>query len=264
MTGRIIEQIYPTIAFRPGPILLDVRGLTTADGSVSNASIRVRAGEIVGIAGLVGSGKSQLGRACFAAEPIVSGSVTLDGADLTGLPIRQIMRRGLFYIPADRRQEGLVMVCGARENMALPSLDRPDFSSRLFLKRKTELQRTGELAKKVELKPNNLERHLEHFSGGNQQKVLIAKALTRDVRLFIFDEPTVGVDVGTRVAIYGFIKELCESGAGILIISSDLPEMLNLTHRTYVMHRGELRAELHGADITQDNVLSHFFERETA
>jgi ribose transport system ATP-binding protein len=264
MTGRIIEQIYPTIALRPGPILLDVRGLTTADGSVSNASIRVRAGEIVGIAGLVGSGKSQLGRACFGAEHIVSGSVTLDGADLTGSPIRQIIRRGLFYIPSDRRQEGLVMVCGARENMALPSLDRPDFSSRLFLKRKSELQRTGELAKKVELKPNNLERHLEHFSGGNQQKVLIAKALTRDVRLFIFDEPTAGVDVGTRVAIYGFIKELCESGAGILLISSDLPEILHLTHRTYVMHRGELRAELHGADITQDNVLSHFFERETA
>jgi ribose transport system ATP-binding protein len=264
MTGRVIEQIYPTIAFRPGRTLLDVRGLTTADGSVRNASIRVRAGEIVGIAGLVGSGKSQVGRACFGAQRIAGGSVTLDGADVTGLPIRQIIRRGLFYVPSDRRQEGLVMVCGARENMALPSLDRPVFASRMFLKRKSELQRTRELAKKVELRPNNLERHLQHFSGGNQQKVLIAKALTREIKLFIFDEPTVGIDVGARLAIYGFIKELCEAGAGVLLISSDLPEILHLTHRTYVMYRGELRAELHGADITQENVLSHFFERETA
>jgi ribose transport system ATP-binding protein len=264
MTGRVIEQIYPTIAFRPGRTLLDVRGLTTADGSVRNVSIRVRAGEIVGIAGLVGSGKSQIGRACFGAQRIAGGSVILDGADVTGLPIRQIIRRGLFYVPSDRRQEGLVMVCGARENMALPSLDRPDFASRMFLKRKSELQRTRELAKKVELRPNNLERHLEHFSGGNQQKVLIAKALTREIKLFIFDEPTVGIDVGTRIAIYGFIKELCEAGAGVLLVSSDLPEILHLTHRTYVMYRGGLRAELHGADITQENVLSHFFEREAA
>jgi ribose transport system ATP-binding protein len=264
MTGRVIEQIYPSIAFRPGPTLLDVKGLTTADGSVRNVSIRVRAGEIVGIAGLVGSGKSQVGRACFGAERIAGGSVTLNGTDVTGLPIQQIMRRGLFYVPSDRRQEGLVMVRGARENIALPSLDRSDFASRMFLKLKSELQRTSELAKKLELRPNNLERNLEYFSGGNQQKVLIAKALTREVKLFIFDEPTVGIDVGTRVAIYGFIKELCEAGAGVLLISSDLPEILHLTHRTYVMYRGELRAELHGADITQENVLSHFFEREAA
>ena len=94
--------------------------------------------------------------------------------------------------------------------------------------------------------------------------MLIAKALARDVKLFIFDEPTVGVDVGTRVAIYGFIKELCEAGAGVLLISSDLPEILHLTNRAYVMYRGELRAELEGDDITQDKVLSHFFEKEAA
>ena len=93
---------------------------------------------------------------------------------------------------------------------------------------------------------------------------MIAKALARQVKLFIFDEPTVGVDVGTRVAIYGFIAELCEAGAAILLISSDLPEILHLTNRTYVMYRGELRAELRGGDITQENVLNHFFEKEAA
>ena len=102
---------------------------------------------------------------------------------------------------------------------------------------------------------------MDHFSGGNQQKVLLAKALSRDVKLFVFDEPTVGVDVGTRVAIYKFIAELCEAGAAILLISSDLQEILHLTSRAYVMHRGVLRAELTGGEISEDRVLSHFFER---
>jgi ribose transport system ATP-binding protein len=114
------------------------------------------------------------------------------------------------------------------------------------------------------LQPRNTEADLERFSGGNQQKVLLAKGLVSTVKLFIFDEPTVGVDVGTRVAIYEFIRDLCEGGAGILLISSDLPEILHLTNRTCVMYRGERRAELAGEEITQDSVLANFFERAQA
>jgi ribose transport system ATP-binding protein len=110
----------------------------------------------------------------------------------------------------------------------------------------------------------NLERPVEQFSGGNQQKVLLAKALSREVKLFAFDEPTVGVDVATRVAIYRFIADLCEAGAAVLLVSSDLPEILHLTGRTYVMHRGQVWAELAGAEITEDGILSHFFGREAA
>ena len=264
MTGRVIDQIFPDIAFDPGETILSVEHLTLASGVVRDVSMHVRAGEIVGIAGLIGSGKSEIGRACFGAEEISEGRVRFDGENVTGVSIKQMLRRGLFYIPSDRREEGLLMVRGARENIALPSLDRPEFSSPLFLRRGKEREQTRALAERVELRPMNLERDLDHFSGGNQQKVLIAKALTRDVKLFIFDEPTVGVDVGTRVAIYGFIKELCEAGAGVLLISSDLPEILHLTNRAYVMYRGELRAELEGEAITQDTVLSHFFEREAA
>ena len=264
MTGRVIDQIFPDIHYAPGETLLDIDGLTLAGGAVRNVSMHVRAGEIVGIAGLIGSGKSEIGRACFGAEHVADGRITFEGEDVTGQSIKRMLRRGLYYVPADRRDEGLMMMRGARENTSLPSLDTPDFSSLLFLKRGFERERTKELAERVELRPLNLERDMDHFSGGNQQKVLIAKALARDVKLFIFDEPTVGVDVGTRVAIYGFIKELCEAGAGVLLISSDLPEILHLTNRTYVMYRGELRAELEGDDITQDKVLSHFFEKEAA
>jgi ribose transport system ATP-binding protein len=264
MTGRVISQIFPVVNYRPGRHLLEVRQLALARDAVRDVSITVRAGEIVGIAGLVGSGKSEVGRACFGLERIVSGQILFDGDDVTGLTVPEMLARGVFYVPSDRREEGLLMVRGARENISLASLGEPEFSGRIFLNRGAERERTRRLAKQVDLRPLNLERDLEHFSGGNQQKVMIAKALSREVKLFIFDEPTVGVDVGARVAIYGFIRDLCEAGAGVLLISSDLPEILHLTNRTYVMYRGELRAELSGAEITQEEVLSHFFEKETA
>jgi ribose transport system ATP-binding protein len=264
MTGRVIAQIFPKITYRPGATVLEVSGLTTAGGIVSNVSIRVQAGEIVGLAGLVGSGKSEAARACFGVEPIGAGTVTFNGEDVTGMTPRQMLDRGFFYLPPDRRTEGLVMVRGARENISLPSLGLPQFSTGPFLNRAAERSRATDLSKRLNLQPLNIERAVDHFSGGNQQKVLLAKALSREVKLFVFDEPTVGVDVGTRVAIYRFIADLCEAGAAILLISSDLPEILHLTHRAYVMYRGVLRAELTGSEITEDKVLSHFFEREAA
>ena len=264
MTGRVISQIFPTIAYRPAETVLKVEGLTTATGSVKDVSLTVRAGEIVGLAGLVGSGKSEVARACFGVEPVKSGRVTFAGADTTGLAPRDMLARGFFYLPSDRREEGLVMLRGARENIALPSLALPAFSGRLFLRRRSEQGRTVEIARRLNLQPLNVERAVDQFSGGNQQKVLLAKALSREVKLFVFDEPTVGVDVGTRVAIYEFIRDLCQAGAAILLVSSDLPEILHLANRAYVMYRGTLRTELVGGDITQDKVLSHFFERQAA
>jgi len=264
MTGRVIDQIFPPVNYSPGKTLLEVKNLTLAAGAVRNVSIDVKAGEIVGIAGLIGSGKSDVGRACFGLEQVIGGSIVFDGDDVTGHNVSDMLARGVFYVPSDRREEGLVMVRGARENISLASLDQEKFSGSVFLKRAQEREATRRLAERVDLRPLNMERDLDHFSGGNQQKVMIAKALSREVKLFVFDEPTVGVDVGTRVTIYGFIKELCEAGAGVLLISSDLPEILHLTNRTYVMYRGELRAELSGEEITQEGVLSHFFEKEAA
>jgi len=262
MTGRVIAQIFPKIQYRPGAAVLTLNGLTTAN--VSDVSLNVRAGEIVGLAGLVGSGKSEVARACFGLERITAGTVTFAGEDATGRTPRQMLDRGFFYLPPDRRDEGLVMMRGARENISLASLNLTPFSSGPLLNRTAERETSMALARRLNLQPLNLERAVEHFSGGNQQKVLLAKALSREVKLFVFDEPTVGVDVGTRVAIYKFIAELCEAGAAVLLISSDLPEILHLTSRAYVMYRGTLRTELAGAEITEDRVLSHFFEREAA
>lgn len=264
MTGRVIEQIFPDIRFRPGKPMLEVDHLTTAGGAVNGVSLHVRRGEIVGLAGLVGSGKSEVARACFGLVPISGGRIAFAGEPVTGLPPRRMLDKGFFYVPADRRDEGLMMMRSVRENVALPALSTPDFSRGVLLRRDAESARIRDLAQRLNLQPLRVEREVDHFSGGNQQKVLLAKSLTREIRLFAFDEPTVGVDVGTRVAIYEFIRDLCQSGAAVLLISSDLPEILHLTHRVYVMCRGVLTAELGGGDISQENVLRHCFEREAA
>jgi ribose transport system ATP-binding protein len=264
MTGRVIDQVFPKIAFDPKEEILSVEGLSTANGELRDISISVRRGEVVGIAGLIGSGKSEVARACFGLEPLSAGRVAFDGEETTGLGPRKMLDRGFFYVPPDRRAEGLVMMRSVRENIALPSLRLSRFSGPILLKLAAERAEVTEICKRLNLQPRAIERAADHFSGGNQQKILLGKSLTRKVKLFVFDEPTVGVDVGTRVAIYEFIRDLCEAGAAILLISSDLPEILHLTNRVYVMYRGVLRSEFVGENITEENVLGDFFEKEAA
>ena len=264
MTGRTISEIFPVIDASPGRKLLAVEALTTVSRGVLGASLYARRGEVVGLAGLVGSGKSEVVRACFGLEKIVGGKVRLHGENVTGLPPKKMLERGLFYSPPDRREEGLVMMRSCHENIALPALGDTMFSSRGFLNHRRGASETHRLAEKFRLSPMRMERAVEFFSGGNQQKVMLAKCRTRTVDVFIFDEPTVGVDVGTRSEIYRFVKDLCEAGAAVILVSSDLPEILNLSHRVYVFCRGEVRAELAAQDITEERVLGHFFHREAA
>jgi ribose transport system ATP-binding protein len=264
MTGRRIDEVFPNIAYAPGTTMLEVEDLTTASGSVRHAAFEVRAGEVVGLAGLVGSGKSQAARACFGLEPIATGRVRFKAEEVTGASSRAMLDRGLFYIPPDRREEGLVMIRSCRENISLPSLTLPPLSRGPFLDHGAERKLVERLIRRLNLQPPQIERLMEHFSGGNQQKVLLAKSLTRDVDLFVFDEPTVGVDVATRVAIYEFIRDLCQAGKAVLLISSDLPEILHLTNRVYVFYRGLIQAELQGDEITEETVLRYMFEREAA
>ncbi|WP_108663556.1 sugar ABC transporter ATP-binding protein [Acuticoccus kandeliae] len=264
MTGREIAELFPTIRSVPGETRLTIANLTTARHSVVDASLEVKAGEILGLAGLVGSGKSEVMRAAFGLDRIQSGTVRLDGEDVTGLEPGRMMDRGLFYVPPDRRDEGLVMIRPVRENITLAALAEPPLAKGPGLDRRAEARLAAALAERMELRPMRIERAVDHFSGGNQQKVLLAKCLTRETKVYVFDEPTVGVDVGTRAAIYRFIADLAEAGAAVVLISSDLPEILHLSHRAIVFYRGRIRAEFTGEAITEEALLSHFFEREAA
>lgn len=265
MTGRVVGQIFPEVTYNPGDIVLEVEDLhTPGTGGVNGASAVVRRGEIVGFAGLVGSGKSKFAQACFGSLPVASGRVHFKG-DLVKKPnARDMLKRGFIYLPSDRREDGLMMMRPARENISLASLDIQPISNGLLLNPKAENELTTDLATQLHLSPLKTERLAGQFSGGNQQKLMLARSLTRKFDLLVFDEPTVGVDVGTRAAIYQFIAELCAQGAAILLISSDLPEILHLTNRAYVFYKGKIQAELAGDAITEANVLSHFFEREAA
>ena len=264
MTGRKIEAFFPRIAHRPDGELLAVESLTAGE-VVRDVSLTVCAGEIVGLAGLIGSGKSEVGRACFGLEPVTGGTMRFRGRRVTRPTPRAMLDAGLVYLPPDRRAEGLVVERSVRENIALAALPMAEFSGRLFLRRRSERAICAALAGRLRLVPPRIERAVTSFSGGNQQKVVLAKGLTRDPKLLIMDEPTMGVDVGAKTEVYNFMKDLVErEGVGILLISSDLPEILHLANRVYVMYRGRMRAELKGAEITEPAVLSHFFESRTA
>lgn len=265
MTGRVVGQIFPSIAYNPGEIVLEVEDLHTPGTSgVNGASVVVRRGEVVGFAGLVGSGKSKFAQACFGAWPVASGRISFKGNVIDKPDTRKMLKLGFMYLPSDRRESGLMMMRPARENISVASLDIKPVSNGIFLNASAENELTTELATQLHLSPPNIERLAGQFSGGNQQKLMLARSLTRKFDLIVFDEPTVGVDVGTRAAIYQFIAELCEQGAAILLVSSDLPEILHLTNRAYVFYKGKIQAELAGDAINEANVLSYFFEREAA
>lgn len=264
MVGRVVGEIFPVIEFNPGRILLEAKNLHTANRAVRDVSVHVRQGEIVGLAGLIGSGKSEFAQACFGSNSISSGTVKLNDAYISGDSIRAILRHGMLYLPPNRRTDGLVLMRSMRENIGLASIFAKPVSNGWLLDKRSESDASIDIAHRLNLPESRVEVPVEHFSGGNQQKVMLARSLAREYSLLILDEPTVGVDVGTRIAIYEFIAELVKRGAGILLISSDLPEILNLTSRVYVFYRSEVKAELAGSEITEENVLSHFFEKEAA
>ena len=264
MTGREVGRIFPAPLPAPAKAepVLNIDNLATGDGAVAGVSLAVAAGEIVGLAGLVGSGKSEVLQAAFGARPITAGRVRYRGRDITGQGPKRNIRDGFLYLPADRRREGLLMMRSARENIALAALDTGICCRGPILRAGGERRAVAALAGRVNLQPPAIERTADQFSGGNQQKLMLARSLTREFRLIAFDEPTVGVDVGTRAAIYAFILDLARAGVAVLLVSSDLPEIVHLSCRAYVFSRGRVRAELDRDGLGEESVLAHFFARE--
>jgi ribose transport system ATP-binding protein len=259
MTGRAVEALFPVIRSAPGKTLFETERLTLADGAVQEASITVRAGEVVGIAGLVGCGKSELIRAAFGLEKIAGGTICHRGRALHGLTPRAALTAGICYFPSDRVAEGLALSRPVRENISMASLDCSTFTRGPVLRRAEERRVVQRIADKLRLRPPRIEQSVVNLSGGNRQKVVLGRAMTRDLDVFLFDEPTVGIDVGAKYEVYELIKELAERGAAIVLVSSELPEVMNLSRRLYVMHRARVVAELQGDEISEKRILAHFF-----
>jgi len=256
MLGRPLTATFPdkTRPAKDAPLVLSVRGLS-APGVVA-ASVDVRQGEIVGLAGLVGAGRTELARAIYGAEPISAGEVVFGGETLRGGP-RGRLAAGAALIPESRKDSGLIFTRSVLENATLARLDR--LSSMGFVKRGAERRAGLEILERCQVRGARPSARVGALSGGNQQKVLFARMLLCEPRLLIADEPTRGVDVGAKRAIYEMLVSLAESGMGILLISSELEEILGLSDRVVVMRRGRTVAELVGPEMTEAAVLAAAF-----
>ncbi|SNZ21245.1 sugar ABC transporter ATP-binding protein [Cohaesibacter gelatinilyticus] len=263
MTGRAIDEIYPKIAHGSGEVVLSVKNLQTV--GIHNASFDVRAGEVLGVAGLVGSGKSRLFRTVMGLALRLGGTVTMKGKDISHASTREIIRQGIYYLSPDRKAEGLDLAKSSKDNLAINLImgDKVGGNSQ-FVKWSEVNSETATISNHVELHDGYRSKPVSQLSGGNQQKVLFGKCFGQNADLIIFDEPTVGVDMGTRAALYLLIKELAESGKAVVVISSDLPEVLHLSRRMIVLAHGHISAELSGDDMTEEQVLKYFFDESGA
>ena len=254
MVGRSMDAEFPPRDVEPGPERLRVESLRRGD-AVRDVSFAVRGGEVVGLAGLVGAGRTETARLIFGADPGEGGAIFVDGERCEIGSPRDAIARGICLLTEDRKTQGLVMGHSARENFGLPNLAR--FSRGPFVDEEAERERFAHHARALSIRMADPDQPVQTLSGGNQQKVVLAKWLERDCRVVIFDEPTRGIDVGAKYEIYLIINRLAAEGKAILVISSELPELLGISDRILVMHEGAVKGEV--ADVrsaTQGQLLS--------
>lgn len=254
MVGRSLSAHFPTLPPDPprSRPLLSVSGLTMP-GRIHDVSLDVYPGEIVGLAGLVGSGRTSLLRGIFGADPYASGTVALDGQTLRARSPHESIEDGLALVTEDRKNQGLVLGMSVRENVTLPHLE--EFVRMGRVDRGEETQSVAKLAAELHIRTPSLEQLVKNLSGGNQQKVVLAKWLLKRAKCICFDEPTRGIDVGAKAEIYELMVQLAQSGTGILMASSELPEVLGMSMRIAVMHNGRLVHIFNRGEATQEDII---------
>jgi len=257
MLGRPLGAAFPKKPERnvQAPVRLSVRNVIAP--AVADVSLEVREGEIVGLAGLVGAGRTELVRALFGADRRSSGTVEIAGKELSSDQPLLSLRSGLAMIPESRREQGLLFNRSVLENVSLSSLG--DVSRGGWVSRRSERAAVSPILERVALRGATPDSVVSTLSGGNQQKVLFARNLMCEPRVLIADEPTRGVDVGAKRAIYDLIVELASRGTAVLLVSSELEEVLGLSHRVLVMRRGRVVAELEGEAMTESGILAAAF-----
>ena len=251
MVGRPLEDNFPKVVSAPGEIVLDVRGLSRR-GVLSDIGFHIRAGEVVSLAGLVGSGRTEVARCIFGADRFDSGEIRICGKRFRPRTPRDAIRAGIGLITEDRKQQGLVLAQSVRANETLAALDR--FARAGIVNGAKEKAAARQYVDTLGIRTPTIEQRVGALSGGNQQKVVLAKWLITQSRLLIMDEPTRGIDVGAKVEIYHLINKLTAAGAAILMISSDLPEVLGMADRIIVMRRGTVAGELSRAEATSEAI----------
>ncbi len=257
MVGREVTDLYGAGAetekpdWASQPAAFEARGITDQNGYVRDISFQVRRGEIAGFSGLVGAGRTELMRAVFGADPRRSGTVLVDGRELPGRSIRSAISAGLGFVPEDRKTEGLIQELSVLKNIGLAKL--ADRGGAVLNNRAAEAD-CQEMIQKLEIKTANIDLLVKSLSGGNQQKVLLAKWILLNPKVLIIDEPTRGVDIGAKSDIYAILRGLAAQGMAIILVSSEIPEVLGVCDTIYVMREGRVTAVLPAAEATEEKL----------
>jgi rhamnose transport system ATP-binding protein len=254
MVGRELTSIFPKIAVVPGSVVLELREVGCSSADLRGISLALRAGEIVGLAGLVGAGRTALAEALFGLRPIDSGTVLWNGSPVRIDSPERAIALGIAYVPEDRRRHGVILELPVAANTTLAILDRIGRGG--WLDRGRERAVAWEYVNRLAIKTPTIDNPVGNLSGGNQQKVAVARWLATQPRALILDEPTQGVDVGAKAEIHRLISELAQQGLAILMISSELPEILGMSDRVVVMRAGTVVVELSRAEATPERVLA--------
>ena len=256
MVGRDIGDTYSNLVRNTdiGDVLLEVKNLKTL--AVHDVSFQLRKGEILGLSGLVGAGRTETVRAIFGADKLLDGEIYMEGKKVTFKSTRDAIDHGIMLCPEDRKEQGLVMRRTIRENVAMPSIHK--LSHWIFLDKKEVRNLADQAVADFDIKTPTIEKVVSELSGGNQQKVILGRWINKkvDTKILILDEPTKGIDVGTKAEIYKLICELACRGISIILISSELTEVINLADRVLVMHNGHITGEFAREDATEENVLA--------
>ncbi|HZU86045.1 MAG TPA: ATP-binding cassette domain-containing protein, partial [Anaerolineaceae bacterium] len=260
MVGRKMTERFPKGNRVPGEVIFEVRDLHAEDPDgghkvLNGVNFDLRRGEILGIAGLMGSGRTELVTTIFGEYgKITQGQISLLGQNLKIRSASEAMQQGISLVPEDRKRQGLILIQSILKNISLPNLNR--FAAFFSINQNAELRASLEQAKSLAIKTNSLQNQCDSLSGGNQQKVVIAKWLLSAPKILIMDDPTRGIDVGAKYEIYKLMNDLAEHGVSIIMISSDLEEVLGMSDRVMVMCEGSSRGTLDIAEATQENIMS--------
>ena len=261
MVGREIKDLFPKPEIEIGEEVLRVEGLNRT-GYFKDVSFAVHKGEILGLTGLVGARRTEVVQTLFGVEKLASGKIFLEGQEVKIKNPSDAIAKGIGLLPENRQTEGLILDWGIGRNITLPELK--SYVKQLFIQEKSERTTSRELAERVDTKAVTIFDKASSLSGGNQQKVVVAKALGSDFKVLILDEPTKGVDVGAKAAIYEIMGELAQQGYAIIMISSEMPEILGMCDRIVVMCEGRVTGELSRAEATQEKILELAMSKQTA
>ena len=259
LVGREIKDKFPARNCKIGDVVLRAEHISTAD-KVRDVTLEVRAGEIVGIAGLVGSGRTEFARAIFGADPRTAGRILIDGKEVNIRSPLDAIQNGMGFVTEERKKDGLVLILPVEENIALAS--RKQNSVGLLANLKKQKATAEEYVEHIRIKTPSIQQLAENLSGGNQQKVVLAKWLSAKARIIIFDEPTRGIDVGAKAEVYHLMNQLLEKGECIIMISSELPEIIGMSDRVVIMRDGAIGGELGKEEFDQKRMLAIMLKSE--